>query len=153
MTTAKKPYHFTECGLDNVYLLNGFHIHETESGKGISFEDLEELHRAIALHLVRCDTHLSGKEFRFLRKELDASQEMIARLFGVDAQSVARWEKGQSDLKPLADRMIRLLYMEQILGNPKVKNLLDLVATLSEQGDGEPPKHFKYMDGEWRVAA
>jgi hypothetical protein len=35
--------HYTHCGLDNVWLRNGYHIHD----EGVSIERIEELHAAI----------------------------------------------------------------------------------------------------------
>jgi hypothetical protein len=34
-----KPYHYTECGLDDVFLLNGYERVKTEYGTGISIPD------------------------------------------------------------------------------------------------------------------
>jgi len=36
-------YHYRECGLDNVWLLNGYELHDTPYGKGVSFVDVEGL--------------------------------------------------------------------------------------------------------------
>jgi putative transcriptional regulator len=40
-------YHYTECGLDNIYLLNGFDPVETPRGKGVTIRNIDGLHRAI----------------------------------------------------------------------------------------------------------
>jgi putative transcriptional regulator len=32
-------YHYTECGLDNVYLENGFTVHKTAYGRGVSISE------------------------------------------------------------------------------------------------------------------
>ena len=56
-------YHFTECGLDNVWLKNGFTIKETPFGPAVSFAALEQLLDEIAAHLVispaTAKTHIS----------------------------------------------------------------------------------------------
>ena len=38
--TIKEPYHYTACGLDNIYLFNGYELHQTEDGDGVSIRDL-----------------------------------------------------------------------------------------------------------------
>jgi len=44
--------HYTACGLDNVWLANGFTIKETKYGKGVSIDDVDGLHRLLASNLV-----------------------------------------------------------------------------------------------------
>ncbi|WP_201779592.1 helix-turn-helix domain-containing protein [Azospirillum thiophilum] len=86
-------YHYTECGLPNVWLANGVKPHATPYGEAMVIENVEGLHRAIGMQLVHRKPYLTGCEFRFLRKELDLSQNALAGYFGNDAQSVALWEK------------------------------------------------------------
>ena len=45
-------YHYTECGLDYVYLVNGYTWHQTPYGRGVSIEDADGLHDAIALGVI-----------------------------------------------------------------------------------------------------
>lgn len=51
--TQSDRYHYTECGLDNVYLLNGFEYVETPRGSGAMIKNWKGLHGAIGRHLVR----------------------------------------------------------------------------------------------------
>lgn len=144
------PYPYTECGLDDVYLLNGFEYHESPYGVGVSVHDVDGLHRAIALDLVRGKRLLSGREVRFLRNELDLSQEGLAMLLGNTAQTVARWEKGETETPGSADRLIRLLYLEQVAGDPHVRDLLELLSRL----DVLTYEHRMFEDRDgWRPAA
>lgn len=145
------PLHYTLCGLDYVYLVNGYSVHETEYGRGVSVEDVKGLHRAIAEDVISHRAHLSGPEVRFLRKEMDLSQGGIAAMLGVDAQTVARWEKGQTDVPGPADRLIRVLYREHIGGNQAVKQLIVDLAELDEFEHGR--RCFVESDGGWRTAA
>ncbi len=43
---------YTACGLDNVYLLDGYSIVETRRGRVIKIEDQQGLHRAIGELLI-----------------------------------------------------------------------------------------------------
>ena len=147
---ACAPYHYAECGLDDVYLLNGFEYHATAYGLGVSIHDVDGLHRTIALDLVRGKRLLSGREIRFLRKEMDLSQEGLAMLLGNSAQTVARWEKGQTEVPGSADRLIRLLYLEQVAGEPQVRELLEVLSHLDVLAHEQ--RLFEERDG-WRPAA
>ncbi len=41
-------YHYTECGLNNIYLINGFKINKLQDGnEEIFIQDLHGLHKAI----------------------------------------------------------------------------------------------------------
>ncbi|HTY65519.1 MAG TPA: helix-turn-helix domain-containing protein [Alphaproteobacteria bacterium] len=108
---ASKPYHYTQCGLDDVYLLNGVKRHKTPYGSGVAIEKVEELHEAIAHYMCLNKALLNGKEFRFLRKLMDLTQSDVATYMGCDVQSVARWEKGKTEINGAADKLLRLLYL------------------------------------------
>jgi hypothetical protein len=64
------PYHYTECGLNNIYLLNGLDFIETSRGRAISIKDIDGLHKAIGLFLVTSKKDFSDDELRFLRHEM-----------------------------------------------------------------------------------
>ena len=102
-------YHYTESGLRNVWLANGYKPHVTPHGKGVAFANIAGLHLALGRWLCAYRQHLTGAEFRFLRQELDLSQAGLASLLGNDAQSVALWEKGKVKVPAWADRLIRAL--------------------------------------------
>lgn len=108
---AAKPLHYKACGLDDIYLMNGFHRHETAYGEGYSIENVEALHEAIALHLVTRRKTLKPKEIRFLRKQLDLTQDELGTKLGTTGQTVARYEKGESETPGSVDKMIRVFYV------------------------------------------
>ena len=61
--------HFTDCGLDNVYLVNGFHYGQTGNGEEVLvIQDLAGLHVAIARVVTESPQQLDAKTFKFLRK-------------------------------------------------------------------------------------
>lgn len=102
-------YHYRECGLDNVWLLNGYELHDTPYGKGVSFVDVEGLDAAIAKALTEKPAPLTGRELRFLRIMLDMSQKSLGELFGKSAQTVALWEKSEA-LNPEVEYLIRHVF-------------------------------------------
>jgi len=118
-------YHYKACGLDDVYLVSGYEVHETPYGRGVSVKDVDGLHRAIGEYLAKHKKVLTGKELRFLRKQMDLTQSDLGKFLGVSDQQVARYEKGESKKMPgAADAVVRLLYLEHIGGSIKLRDLL-----------------------------
>jgi len=129
-------YHYTDCGLDNVYLANGFTEVETPYGKGISIHDTEGLHRAIGLSLVDTPKDLNGAEFRFLRMEMELTQRRLAEMLGADEQAVRRWERDRTKaIQGPADRLMRLIYTEYVGGDGSFREIIDRLAELDEIED------------------
>jgi DNA-binding transcriptional regulator YiaG len=107
----KKMHHYTDGGLKNVWLQNGFELRSTPYGKGVAIHDVEGLTRAICLALAVKSSLLSGIEFRYIRTGgMLLSQSGLVAMMGADVQSVARWEK-HGRLPKWADKMIRVLYL------------------------------------------
>ena len=141
-------YHYRECGLTNVWLKNGFREIETPYGKVIEIDRVEDLHRAIARRLLN-RPRLNGREFRFLRRELDLSQAALAEMLGNSAQSIALWEKGRGAPK-WADRLIRAFYRERAEGNA---NLKAIFARAEARADGTKVVRLNFEKrGKWRSA-
>lgn len=127
-------YQYTECGLDNIYLINGFEPVDTPRGRGVHIQNVEGLHLAIGRMLVRERRNLTGKEFRFLRHEINLTQQNLALVLGVNVQAVARWEKEKikGGIPGPAQRLIRLLYEEHTKGNKQIMGPLQKLAELDE---------------------
>lgn len=126
-----KLFHYTGCGLRNIYLRNGYEIKDTPYGKTVAIHNLEGLHRAIGLNIVRNKPKLSGGEIRFLRKELDLSQKVLADFLGVSENSVRGWENNRGKITKAPERVLRLIYCEFACEKPEVKNLIERISQLS----------------------
>jgi len=154
MSRRKERYHYTGCGLDNIFLVNGFRYVESPRGKSVQIQNLEGLHRAIGEMLVGERKHLDRKEFRFLRHELNMTQQNLSALLGVDVQSVARWEKSKTEAVPgPAQRIIRLLYQEKVNGNPEICEPLERLAELDELISHEDEIDFTDTQNGWQPAS
>ena len=81
-SVAHEPYHYTQCGLEDVYLLNGFKRKEGPYGSGVTVTDIDGLHRAIGWHLVNERKTLTARELRFLRKEMELTQAELGAKIG-----------------------------------------------------------------------
>lgn len=104
-------YQYFGCGLEGIFLKNGYSTVETPYGEAIRIEDVEGLHRAIALDIIRQPFPMSGHQFRFLRKEQELTQAECAAILRVDVQTVANWEKrGRNEVSGPADFAMRMFY-------------------------------------------
>jgi DNA-binding transcriptional regulator YiaG len=121
-------YHYTESGLSNVYLKNGFKVDVEGSEEFTSIDDIDGLHKTIAEAVVDSKKPLTNEEFKFLRIELNVSQKTLANRFGVSEQTIARYEKGQSVIPRTTDAALRVLYMESLDKNNPVSYFLDLLS-------------------------
>lgn len=142
--------HYTSCGLRNIYLENGYEVHRTAYGQGVAIADVEGLHRAIGMALVRNKPALSGAEFRFLRKELDLSQKQLARYIGIQEQTLSKWER-QGRVPRYAERFLRALFREYAEGNAQIRQLVDRLAELDRAEQNRLT--FDHTDEGWREAA
>jgi DNA-binding transcriptional regulator YiaG len=151
MEPAVKPFHYTMSGLDNVWLMNGFHEEQTPYGSGVRVEDADNLHRVLAHVIVSDKAAMRGAELRFVRKLMGLSQHGLSRLLGCADQRVARWEKGQTQIDPSAERLTRMIVREWLGEN------CALMATLSELAELDEAIHggrkLEWRDAAWRQAA
>lgn len=150
---AHSTYHYTECGLKNIYLLNGYQFIDTPRGKAVSIKDVDGLHKAIGLFLVTTKKDLNGDELRFLRHEMLMSQDTLAGLLGMSEQTIRRWENGKINIPKPSESLLRLLYREHIHNRDgKIVKLLKAIANL-EEGIAYRKMHFKGTSKGWKSAA
>lgn len=123
-------YHYTDGGLRNVWLANGYEIKKTPYGEAVAFHNLDGLTRSICMALTRKASLLTGAEFRYIRSAgMLLSQPALGKLMGIDGQSVARWEK-TSKVPRWADKLVRLLYTAQAEGNEPIAKAVERLKTV-----------------------
>ncbi|MCY0149975.1 helix-turn-helix domain-containing protein [Hoeflea sp. G2-23] len=126
-------YHYSESGLDNVWLENGYTKHETPYGDGISIDDTEGLHKAIGNWLVNLPKPFNGAELRFIRLEMELTQRDLAEILGVDEQAVRRWEKSRDKkFHGAADRLLRAIYTEHLHKTGSVRRMVERLSTANQ---------------------
>ena len=112
-------YHYTEGGLRNVWLANGYRVKKTPFGDAVAIEYGDELEAELCRALSRKPAPLTGGELRYLRLSgFKLSQAALAHMLGCDVQSLARWEKSRPPRG--ADRLVRLLYAAHEDGNEPI---------------------------------
>jgi putative transcriptional regulator len=129
-------YHYTESGLDNVWLESGFTIENHPNyGELVSIKDPRGLHETIGRWITGQPRTLTGAEFRFLRNELDMSQKTLGRVLGVTEQAIAKWEKSRDRAVPnkSAERLLRLAYINYLDGKPEFSAVIDRITQLDAE--------------------
>jgi transcriptional regulator with XRE-family HTH domain len=104
------------------------------------------------LYVVDHKPLLSGAEIRFLRKELDFSQQALLDWLGVSEPTIRNWEAERQPITVAADRMLRLFYREHVKGNVMIRQLVDQISRLERQQAPEPLALEDTLEG-WKVAA
>lgn len=135
-------YHYTMCGLDYVYLLDGFREHKTEYGEGVSIERADSLDRAIAAMVIASQSRIRGQEVRFLRSLVHQSQTELANNLGLRRLTVARWEGAPNTVIPgPADRALRIIVARELFDS----EAMGLIAGMfSEIADDRPESLMMY---------
>jgi DNA-binding transcriptional regulator YiaG len=145
-------YHYTESGLDNVYLANGYTIHQTPYGEGVSIQNTAGLHKAIGRWLIARPTPLNGAELRFLRTEMELTQRDLAGIIGATEQTLRLWERNRAKHFPgTADRLLRALYSEFLGGDVHIRKMLEKLADLDRMEN--EPACFSKTNSSWKPRA
>lgn len=126
---CSEPIPYKGAGIGGIYLCNGYEREEVDGEWFTWIDDLEGLHKAIALHLVLNRKALAPNEFRFIRNTMDMTQAEVAAIMRVDEQTVARWEKGKTALQGAADTVLRSRFLAAIRPAEELKDFV------SEQSD------------------
>jgi len=107
-------YHYTECGLDNVLIKNMPVVKDDDGDEIVMIKGINVLHCLILLALVEKDGAWSPKEFKFVRTELGMTQSQLGELVDKDRQTIARWEKDETEVDRNAEKVIRLQVIDHL---------------------------------------
>jgi transcriptional regulator with XRE-family HTH domain len=121
-------FHYTDSGLDYVFLTDGYKIRETKRGISIAIDRIDELHDGIAKFIVTMHYPLRGQEVCFLRSMLGYSQEELGRKLGVRRNAIAVYERDRMKAIPAqSDHLLRMFYaMEMFRKRPDVAGFQEL---------------------------
>lgn len=105
----QKVYHYTESGLDNVYLYNISIVSDCKGEQVVYIPNVNQLHKVIAQGIINKNGIIDGKELRFLRTEIGFRQAEFSNQLGKEAQAVGRWERGECPMDKTVDTLIRII--------------------------------------------
>ena len=143
-------HHYDDSGLDNVFLENGYSIHETAYGPGVSIQDTEGLRKAIGRWLIATPKPLNGAELRFLRSEMELTQRDLAGILGTTEQTLRLWEKHRKKgINGSADLLLRALYSECMGRDGSVRSMVERLGHLDQLGATEA--RMRETDHGWEV--
>jgi len=151
MKSGRENYHYTECGLDSVTLMNVVVRRCPECGEyEVDIPRMEELHRLIAQEVASKGPRLAPQEIRLLRKYLGFSGVDFAATLDVTPETVSRWETGKKQMSPVAERALRLMIF---IRAPIEEYPLERLATVA-QGEAIPLRmRLRESRSHWQAEA
>ncbi|MBZ5637306.1 MAG: helix-turn-helix domain-containing protein [Acidobacteriia bacterium] len=130
-TTVRENFHYTASGLPNVTLVGVLVARCPKCGAfEVEIPRIEELHRTIAGAVVTKPAPLTPAEIRFLRKWLGWSGVDFAAHMGVTPETVSRWENSNLGIGAAADRLLRLMIVNQV---PVQDYSLEMLKAIDEE--------------------
>lgn len=147
MKTKRQNYKYDACGLHGITLIDVEVSRCAECGEEeVAIENIEGLHRAIALAIVRKREKLAGEEIRFLRKYLGLSGGDFAEHIGVSPETVSRWEQDRTPMGVTADRFLRWLIVTR---EPVSDYPLDMLKGMAHEKPKRLKVGMKSDEGGW----
>lgn len=146
-------FHYVACGLNTVYLVNGYEEIDHPEGKGFQIEDIKGLHVAIAHEIISQPSGMNSDEFRFLRTELNLSRKALASLLGLSFETIKKKESGENPIGKLEDAVLRLLYAESRNEVSMVKQSLEGIASIERSLSDMRFGKSSMPGSHWAVAA
>lgn len=157
MNTTVGTYHYTECGLPNIYI-EGLCTEDDAEEKTILLPNINDLHRLIAREIIISDGTLTGPELRYLRTEMGMTQTELGELVHRERLTISRWEREECVVDGAAEALIRicaLIKLKLKVADPEEKeiDLEDISAKCTlpttHKGsihiDGTDPKNYQLV--------
>lgn len=146
---GKRFYHFTSCGLPNIYLamdtkLIGVNVREIGGEHFVSINNLHQLHKTISHKLCFKRNSLSGAELIFLRKELEVSVEDMTTITGVSVEKINELEKSIG-YHYSYDTMLRSLAVLDFVFE-RISTYCKFLSTLSTFGQNDVTLYLMYEE-------
>lgn len=147
MKTARENYRYIESGLPNVTLGDVEISRCPTCGRvEVTIPRMAALHEGLARVISRKASRLAPEEIRFLRKHLGWSGADFAKVLGVAAETVSRWETGRADISNTAERLLRVLTWNQ---KPVEKYPVEELERIDETKSKPMKLKMALEDHEW----
>ena len=140
-------HRYVESGLPDV-VLHGVEVRKCQEcgEEEVAIPNLAGLHRCIAANLVVRKSALTGAELRFLRQFLGHSSKDFAKILGVAAETVTRWQTADRAVPPAVDRAVRLLVMHT---PPRTDYSAELFAAIKPNPPRRPKLSLRIRGNAW----
>ena len=169
MDESSKPrgfsnlHHFTICGLNNVWLVNGYREKYTKYGKSTSYEDIGQLEKLISFCLVSLNRPLIGKEMQFLRQGICSLGDICNTINikypnqePITIETLGAMENEYNGYRAVpqhVDKTIRRLFLDNIYPGISIEAIANMIPELKRQIEHreDSVEHFvfKYENGRW----
>ncbi|MGD9975879.1 MAG: type II TA system antitoxin MqsA family protein [Desulfatirhabdiaceae bacterium] len=128
MTKTTDDHSYRESGLENI-LLQEIDIFRCDCGERVvSIPAMPELNAMIGRILVQKKSPLTGREIRFLRKNMGLTGKRLSEIMGVDNATISRWESDLQRPAKTHDHFFRLLYVtEKGVPTDQARQLIEAV--------------------------
>ncbi len=142
---VSRPFHFTWSGLPNVYM-TGIEYEECSICGRVAgiFPMLSGLLDTLTSMVVQKSSPLTPPEIKFLRKAARKKAADFAKIIGVSAEQVSRWENGHNPPEKSADKLIRLV----AAGSRKQ----DMILSLNYRSPGKESYLLSFRHKKWSGA-
>lgn len=107
MIAETDAYHYTECGLPNVWIQGAIMI-DDDGEEIVRIPNPHGLHRLIARKLIESEGRLTGAELRFLRSEMGLTRTQLGVLLHRERLTVSRWESGRTRIDGATEALVRI---------------------------------------------
>jgi putative zinc finger/helix-turn-helix YgiT family protein len=112
----KGLYHFTESGLDWVYLKGVLHGHCDDCDDDVvELPNPGDLLELIAQTILTAERPIHATEIRFLRGLIGWSQENLGAALGLQRLAITRWETGKAKPDYQIDLLLRRVWLHAFL--------------------------------------
>lgn len=141
-------FHYTECGLDNVFI-EGLETQMDDAGEEVLvIPNIFGLHQVLAYCVITRKHGLRPDELRFLRTEMGLTQAELAEIVKKDHQTIGRWERGENAIDQNAEAVIRVVAAERLSVNTEmpieevVRRCIPAASVEAIVIDGTDPGHY-----------
>jgi transcriptional regulator with XRE-family HTH domain len=140
MKKKEGNYHFTESGLDNVYLTDTL-FECLECGMELAlFPNPEELTQAVVRFLIHHQKErLKGDQILFLRKAMGLTGAALADFLDKPRGEISRWENGRASISPHLDLKLRVEAARRLLSPQEAREaevtLIDMILGYNETSE------------------
>lgn len=140
MTRKRGDYNYVQSGLSNIVLKN-LDLFKCQCGEEVpEIKHIDKINSAITKALVFKTARLTGKELRFIRKQMGFKGKGIALLLNVNPVSVSRWENSNAKIGISNDKLVRMIFIQMIeeQSNQLLKGVITKISSVKQNEKAEP---------------